>query len=85
MASAVFLLCFGTSLLAAVLLLRAYAASKARLLLWSGLCFIGFSLNNILLFVDRILLPNTDLFWGRTAPALIGLLLLMYGLIWEAK
>lgn len=84
MAAAVFLLCFATSSLCAVLLLRGYRRSGARLLLWSGLCFAFLGLNNALLFVDRILLPNVDLFWFRTIPAVLALVLLMYGLIWEA-
>lgn len=41
-----------TSLACMVLLFRAYAASGVRLLLWSGLCFVFLSLNNVLLFLD---------------------------------
>jgi len=85
MAPAVYVLCFLTSLICAVLLLRAYSQSRARLLLWSGLCFVGFALNNALLFVDQIVIPTQDLYLLRTAPAFIGLLLLLYGLIWEAE
>jgi hypothetical protein len=85
LAAVVYLLCFLTSLACAVLLLRAYGKSRARLLLWSGLCFVGLALNNGLLFVDRIVFPDTDLYWLRTAPALLGLLLLIYGLIWEGE
>lgn len=35
-----------------VLLFRAYAANGMRLLLWSALCFVGLSVNNVLLFFD---------------------------------
>ena len=45
-------LCVVTSALCAVLLLRGYAQSRVPLLLWSVLCFIGLTLNNVLLFVD---------------------------------
>ena len=45
-------LCVVTSALCAVLLLRGYARSRVPLLLWSGLCFIGLTLNNVLLFID---------------------------------
>ena len=49
MASVVYALCALTSLACAVLLLRAYRRSWARLLFWSGLCFVGLALNNVLL------------------------------------
>lgn len=85
MAPLVYILCFITSLLCGVLLLRGYRRSGVRLLLWSGLCFIGLALNNALLVTDRVLAPNVDLYLVRTLPTLIGLLLLLYGLIWEAE
>ena len=85
MAAIVYLLCAATSLACAVLLLRGYRQNGVRLLLWSGLCFIGLALNNALLFIDLELLPERDLFTVRTIPALAGLLLLLYGLIWEER
>lgn len=84
MAEAVYVLCALTSAACAALLLRGYARSRARLLLWSGLCFIAMALNNILLFVDKIMLPEVDLTLLRTGTALAGLLLLAFGLIWDA-
>jgi hypothetical protein len=85
MAEAVYLLCAATSLGCAVLLLRSYAASKTRLLLWSGLCFVGLFLNNALLFVDLVVVPEVDLSYLRNATGLAALLLLIYGLIWNAE
>lgn len=85
MAALVYILCALTSLACAVLLLRAYGQSRARLLFWSGLCFVGLALNNVLLFVDRQILPDTSLYVLRSAPALIGLMLLLYGLIFDAE
>ena len=86
MAKAVFLLCATTSIVCAVLLLRAYRATASRLLLWSALCFIGLALNNGLLVVDRLLLSDTvDLSLWRQVPALIGIGLLLYGLVWDAE
>lgn len=79
----VFILCAVTSIACAVLLLRGYSRNRVRLLLWSGLCFVGFALNNILLVVDLRLLPEVDLSALRTATALGGLCCLLYGLIWE--
>jgi hypothetical protein len=61
MASVICALCALTSIACAVLLLRAYRASPAPLLLWSGLGFIGFTVNNVLLFVDLVLVPSIDL------------------------
>lgn len=83
MANIVFLLCAFTSLVCAVLLLRAYRASGARLLFWSGVCFLGLTLNNILLFVDTTTGPKLDLALWRSLPALAGVVALIYGLIWE--
>jgi hypothetical protein len=85
MVTAVYLLCILTSLGCAVLLVRGWLATRVRLLLWSALCFIGLALNNILLFVDVRVLPETDLSVVRTLPALAGILLLLYGLIWETR
>ena len=84
MAESVYVLCAVTSAVCAILLLRGYGRSRARLLFWAGLCFIGFTLNNVLLFIDLIVFPTQiDLSVVRTVPALIGVLLLLYGLIWE--
>ena len=84
-ANVVYILCAATSGLCAVLLLRGYAKSRARLLFWSGLCFIGLALNNVLLIVDVRLMPSVDLSLWRTIPALIGVSLLVYGLVWETR
>ena len=83
MATVVYILCALTSLLCAWLLLQGYLRSHARLLLWSGLCFVGFFINNLRLIVDLRVLPARDLSMLRTLPALIGLVLLIYGLVWD--
>lgn len=85
MATAVYLLCILTSALCAVLLARGYRTTRVRLLLWSALCFAFLAVNNVLLFIDIKVLPETDLSVVRTLPALAGILLLLYGLIWEAR
>jgi hypothetical protein len=79
----VYLLCALTSLACAVLLLRGYRRTRARLLLWSGLCFVGFFLNNTLLIVD-LRIAQVDLAFIRLVPAVAGVALLLYGLVWEA-
>lgn len=81
----VYILCAATSGFCAVLLLRGYAKSRARLLFWSGLCFAGLALNNLLLVIDVRVVPEIDLSLWRTIPALIGISLLVYGLIWETR
>ena len=81
----VYALCALTSLACAWLLIRGYMRTRVRLLLWSGLCFTGLALNNILLFIDVRVLPDVDLSIIRTIPAVIGVLLLVYGLVWETR
>jgi heme/copper-type cytochrome/quinol oxidase subunit 4 len=81
----VYALCALTSGVCALLLLRGYARSRVRLLLWSGLCFAGLALNNIVLFVDMRVLPQTDLSMLRTFPAVAGIAILIYGLVWETR
>ncbi|HTU80890.1 MAG TPA: DUF5985 family protein [Candidatus Acidoferrales bacterium] len=83
MSDFVYILSSVTSALCAVLLLRSYARARQRLLLWSGLAFVGFTLNNALLWVDIRALPNVDLSAWRLVPAVLGLMVLCYGLIWE--
>lgn len=85
MATLVYALCALTSLACAVLLLRGYARSRARLLLWSGLCFAGLAANNVLLLIDKRVVPTLDLSLWRSLPALAGVALLLYGLVWETR
>ena len=82
MAVLVYTLCALTSLACAALLLRGYRRSGARLLLWSGLCFAGLFVNNLLLVVDSRV--GYDLTVTRSIPAVVGVLLLLFGLVWES-
>ena len=84
MAAIVYALCALTSVACAVLLLRGYLHSRVRLLFWSGLCFAGLATNNVLLFVDMRVVPETDLSVWRTIPALVGIALLIFGVVWDA-
>ena len=84
MSGLVFVLCALTSLAVAVLLLRGYFQTRTRLLLWTGLCFVGLFLNNALLVIDSRT-PSVDLSVWRSVPAVIGLALLVYGLIWDSE
>ncbi len=85
MAETVYLLCAATSAACAVLLLRAHHRTGTPLLLWSGLCFVGLALNNAMLVVDLILIPDVDLSTWRLLPAAAGVAFLLYGLVWESE
>lgn len=85
MPETVYLLCAGTSVTCATLLLRGYRRQRTRLLLWSSLCFVLLALNNTLLFVDWIVVTSVDLSLWRGATALAGVSVLLFGLIWESR
>jgi hypothetical protein len=85
MADLIYVLCAATSLVCAVMLWRGYRASGARLLKWSSLCFAGLFLNNVLLIIDVRLGTIVDLALWRTVPALVGVVCLLYGLIWDSE
>jgi len=75
-----------TCLACTVLLFRGYARSGLRLLLWSGLCFVFLTANNLLLFFDLVLFPSgVDLRPYRLLAALAGLAFLLYGFIFESE
>ena len=85
MAPIIYLLCAVAAFLRAFLLLRAYRRGRYRLLLWSGLCFAGLTLNNLILVLDKVVLTGADLSIWRTSVALVAMIVLLYGLIWEAE
>lgn len=81
----VYLLCFLTSAGCAWLLVRSYLASRTRLLLWTALCFTLLTLNNLLLFVDVVLLPaSISLLPLRHLASLSAVVALLIGFIWDA-
>lgn len=85
MAVAVYVFCALTSLACAALLVRGYLKSRHRLLLWSSLCFVCLAAQNVMLFVDLVIVPEIDLQLWRGAPGLIGLCLFLGALIWEKE
>lgn len=86
MPESVYILCTITSGLCAWLLTRGYWRTRDRLLLWSSWCFVFLAISNVLLAVDLALLPDSiDLSVARTVPAVIGVGLMLFGLIWEAR
>jgi hypothetical protein len=85
MATAAYFLCALTSTGCAALLIRSWWASRIRLLMWCALGFTGLALNNLLLFLDRVVLPERDLGALRDASGLLGISILLLGLIWESR
>ena len=85
MVGVIYLLCALTALLCAWLLLTAYRRSGYKLLLWGGLCFVGLTLNNTLLIVDKYLVTYVDLTVWRLLLALCSALVFLYGLIWDSE
>ncbi len=85
-AEAIYLLCAGTSLLAAFLLMRQYLARRTGLLLWSMVGFAGLAVSNVLVYIDLVIVPGTaDLSPVRAAVGAGAMLALVYGLVQEAR
>ncbi len=85
MVGLIYMLCALTALLCAWLLLRAYRDNGYKLLLWGGLCFAGLTLNNILLVIDKLLVPSIDFSTWRLLLALVSTIVFLYGLIWDSE
>jgi hypothetical protein len=83
---AVYLLCALTSAGCAFALLRMYRRRRTAILLWSSLCFVGLSINNLLLFLDLVVLPTQiDLTLARAAIGAVSMLALAAGLVWNVE
>jgi hypothetical protein len=54
----------------AVLLFRGHLRRRIRMLMWSGICFIGLTINSMALFIDLVVIPDLDLCLARLIPAL---------------
>lgn len=85
MSAALYILNTVTTLICAIMLLRGWSRVRRKMLLWSGLCFIGLSLSYALKFADLVIFLETDLFTWRLGVAALALSLLLYGLIWESQ
>lgn len=85
MAAFIYTLCTITCLVATLLLLRGWRQTRSPLLVWSGVCFAGLTLSNLLLVLDRTIYSvSADLSTERLVSAFIALLVLVIGLIWES-
>ena len=85
MEGVVYVLCAATALASAALLLRGYLRTHTRLLAWCSLFFLALALENVLLFVDQVFVPRTDLAAVCNTVGLAGGLCLVFGLVWESK
>lgn len=85
MSALIYSLCALTSLASCVLLFRSWLASRHRILFWSALCFAGLGLNNVFLVLDKVILRDMDLSLVRLALALLSVLLIVIGLVWEEQ
>ena len=83
--TAVYLLCFATSSACAILLARSYARTRARLLLWSAMCFVLLAGNNLLVIVDLLVLPDVNLTVVRLGFSVAALAVLLFGFIWDLE
>jgi hypothetical protein len=83
--AAVYTLCFLTSAACSFLLTRNYLRTGARLLLWSGLCFVLLAANNLTVIVDLLILPETDLQMLRLTFSLAAIIVLLFGFVWDLE
>ncbi len=85
MATIIYFMCAATSAACATLLLRGYSQTRVKLLFWSGLCFVGLGMSNVLLVIDLVFVPDISFWMLRNLLTLSGLSVLIYGLIWETR
>lgn len=78
----IYSLCAATSFSCAYLLLRAWSETRTPLLLWSGLCFVFFTISNVVLILDALVIDQ-NLAIYRKVPELIGTMILLFGFIWK--
>jgi hypothetical protein len=84
-AAILYSLCALIALFCAVMLLRSFKRTGYELLRWSSYCFFGFTVNNVLLFMDRVVFPDVDMHLWRLLTALISVGLLVYGLVFKSE
>ena len=83
MVLSIYALCALTALACSVLLLMGARRAGSRMLFWSGLCFAGLTLTNLLVIADHYVFREVDLAPLRLGSALLAVSLLLYGLIFE--
>jgi hypothetical protein len=83
--ASVYILCFLTSAACAWLLGRSYRKARARLLLWSSVCFVLLAGNNLALVLDLLVFPDLNLRMGRLLLSLAAVTVLLFGFIWDLE
>jgi len=83
--AAVSIICFLTSGACSWLLARNYARTGARLLMWSALCFGLLALNNVVVFLDALVIHDIDLALARLGLSLAAVSVLLFGFIWDLE
>lgn len=84
LAITVYALCLITSAVCGWLLVRSYLRNRTRLLLWSAACFVLLAVNNLLLVLDLVFLPEAiDLGPLRVIASLAAVSTLLFGFVWE--
>jgi hypothetical protein len=83
--AAVYLLCFITSGACALLLARNYAKTRARLLMWSALCFCLLAANNLVVMIDLLVMRGVDLAVVRLSFSAAAVGVLLFGFIWDRE
>ncbi|HUI13694.1 MAG TPA: DUF5985 family protein [Xanthobacteraceae bacterium] len=78
-----YLLCFLTSLSCCLLLIRSYRRNRSRVLLWTAACFVLLAIDNLLVVLDLIVLPNVDLSLARLLATLFAVSTLLVGFVGE--
>jgi hypothetical protein len=81
----IYVLCLLTATACFLLLLKGFFRSGTRLLLWSGVCFCFLALHSLVVVIELMVVPHTDLQILRHAASLLAAASLVFGLIWEAE
>lgn len=81
----IYLLCVLTAVACSILLLRGYRQSSTRLLLWSSVCFGFLALQAMIVIIELLVLPGSDLQMLRHAASLAAAGSLIFGLVWETE
>lgn len=76
----VYALCAVTSFVCFVLLLRQHRHMPSRLMLRSSIAFLCFTIANLILFIDLVVLPEIDLRIWRNLFSLLGAMILLLAL-----
>ena len=85
MAAATYVICMLTAFVCAALLFNNYRKTRIKLLLWGAICFSGLTINNGLVFVDLVIVPSVSLYAWRQLIGFGSMLVLIIGLVWEAR